>query len=68
MEKPVKDINLSGGENTDMQSSDQIAEKKLRNIVDKIHNLPTPPIVFTQITRVINNPDTSAYEIGGIIS
>ena len=68
MEKPVKDINLSGGENADMQSSDQIAEKKLRNIVDKIHNLPTPPIVFTQITKVINNPYTSAQEIGAIIA
>ncbi len=43
-------------------------EKKLRFIVDKIQNLPTPPIVFTQITKVINNPDTSAYEIGAIIS
>ena len=51
-----------------MQIATENAEKKLRIIVDKIHNLPTPPIVFTQITKVINNPDTSAYEIGGIIA
>lgn len=43
-------------------------EKKIKLVVGKIHNLPTPPIVFTQITRVINNPDTSAYEIASIIS
>lgn len=43
-------------------------EKNMKLIVGKIHNLPTPPIVFTQITRVINNPDTSAYEIAAIIS
>lgn len=51
-----------------MQTTTENAEKKLKIIVDKIHNLPTPPIVFTQITKVINNPDTSAYEIGGIIA
>lgn len=43
-------------------------EKKIKLVVGKIHNLPTPPIVFTQITRVINNPNTSAYEIASIIS
>ncbi len=46
----------------------ETTEKKLKIIVDKIQNLPTPPIVFTQITKVINNPNTSAYEIGAIIS
>ncbi|UCE67825.1 MAG: HDOD domain-containing protein [Candidatus Zixiibacteriota bacterium] len=51
-----------------MQTTAETTEKKLKIIVDKIHNLPTPPIVFTQITKVINNPDTSAYEIGGIIA
>ena len=51
-----------------MITTAETTQKKLKIIVDKIHNLPTPPIVFTQITRVINNPDTSAYEIGGIIA
>ena len=44
------------------------SEKKIKLVVGKIHNLPTPPIVFTQVTRVINNPNTSAYEIASIIS
>ena len=43
-------------------------EKKIKLVVGKIHNLPTPPIVFTQITRVINDPNTSAYGIASIIS
>jgi len=51
-----------------MQAAAETTEKKLKIIVDKIHNLPTPPIVFSQITKVINNPDTSAYEIGAIIA
>jgi putative nucleotidyltransferase with HDIG domain len=51
-----------------MQTAADITEKKLKSVVDKIHNLPTPPIVFTQITKVINNPNTSAYEIGAIIA
>lgn len=51
-----------------MQATSETSEKKLKIIVDKIHNLPTPPIVFSQITRVINNPDASAYEIGAIIA
>jgi putative nucleotidyltransferase with HDIG domain len=51
-----------------MQTAADITEKKLKSVIDKIHNLPTPPIVFTQITKVINNPNTSAYEIGAIIA
>ncbi|MEE9555561.1 MAG: HDOD domain-containing protein [candidate division Zixibacteria bacterium] len=43
-------------------------EKAIKLIVAKIHNLPTPPIVFSQITKVVNNPNTSAYEIASIIS
>lgn len=43
-------------------------EKAIKLVVAKIHNLPTPPIVFTQITKVVNNPNTSAYEIASIIS
>lgn len=51
-----------------METAEEITEKKLEVIVDKVHNLPTPPIVFTQITKVVNNPNTSAHEIGAIIS
>jgi putative nucleotidyltransferase with HDIG domain len=43
-------------------------EKKIKLIVNRIHNLPTPPTVFAQVNKVINNPATSAYQIGGIIA
>lgn len=44
------------------------AEKKIKLIINRIHNLPTPPMVFTQVNKVINDPKTSAYQIGAIIS
>lgn len=43
-------------------------EKKIKLIVNRIHNLPTPPTVFAQVNKVITNPNTSAYQIGAIIS
>jgi len=44
------------------------ADKKIKLIVNRIHNLPTPPLVFTQVNKVIKDPKTSAYQIGAIIS
>lgn len=44
------------------------ADKKIKLIVNRIHNLPTPPLVFTQVNKVLKNPKTSAYQIGAIIS
>jgi putative nucleotidyltransferase with HDIG domain len=41
---------------------------RLQESIGRISNLPTPPMVFEQINRVINNPKTSAYEIAAIIS
>jgi putative nucleotidyltransferase with HDIG domain len=43
-------------------------DKKIKLVVNRIHNLPTPPIVFTQVNKVLNDPKTSAYHIGAIIS
>lgn len=43
------------------------AEDKIASLVGGINNLPTPPIVFTQIQKVLNDPNTSAYEIGSIL-
>lgn len=43
-------------------------EKKIKSIVNRINNLPTPPIVFAQVNKVLNDPDTSAYQIGAILS
>jgi putative nucleotidyltransferase with HDIG domain len=43
-------------------------ETRLNQIISNIRNLPTPPIVFEQIQRVINNPETPVAEVGKIIS
>ncbi len=43
-------------------------ETKLKQIIASIRNLPTPPIVFEQIQRAINNPDTSVNDISAILS
>jgi len=43
-------------------------ENRLKQIISNIRNLPTPPIVFEQIQRVINNPDTSVADIANILS
>jgi len=44
------------------------SDKKIKLIINRIHNLPTPPMVFTQVNKVLNDPKTSAYQIGAIIS
>lgn len=51
-----------------MPEMDAYIEKKIKVIINRIHNLPTPPMVFTQVNKAINNPDTSAYQLGAIIS
>lgn len=43
-------------------------EQQLHALVGDIHKLPTPPLVFTQISRVIDNEDASAYDVAGIIA
>jgi putative nucleotidyltransferase with HDIG domain len=44
------------------------AANKLQQTIGRISNLPTPPLVFQQINRVINDPGTSAYDIAAILS
>ncbi len=42
-----------------------------RPVMDRIkdiQSLPTPPLVFTQINRVINDPQASAYDVAAIVS
>ncbi|RKX20496.1 MAG: hypothetical protein DRP26_01590, partial [Candidatus Zixiibacteriota bacterium] len=51
-----------------MPEIDTSTDKKIRLIVNRIHNLPTPPMVFTQVNKVINDPNASTYQIGVIIS
>jgi putative nucleotidyltransferase with HDIG domain len=43
-------------------------EKKMKLIVNRVQNLPTPPIVFSQICNLINDPEASAYDVAGLIS
>ncbi len=42
-------------------------EEKIARLIGGINNLPTPPIVFTQIQKVLSDPNTSAYNIASIL-
>jgi len=46
---------------------DPAVREKIDGIIGGVNNLPTPPIVFTQIQKVLNNPHTSAYDIAAIL-
>ena len=43
-------------------------EKRIEQIIGGIRNLPTPPIVFEQIQKVINDPDASSAKVAKILS
>ncbi|MBU0983964.1 MAG: HDOD domain-containing protein [candidate division Zixibacteria bacterium] len=43
-------------------------DNKVKQVVSNIRNLPTPPIVFHQIQKVINDPKVSAGQIAKILS
>ncbi|MCK5127172.1 MAG: HDOD domain-containing protein [candidate division Zixibacteria bacterium] len=49
------------------QLIDSGIEEKISKVVGGISNLPTPPIVFSQIQKVLSNPNTSAFDIAAII-
>ena len=42
-------------------------DNKVKQVVSNIRNLPTPPIVFHQIQKVINDPKVSAGQIANIL-
>jgi len=44
------------------------SEEKLRRRLSTISNLPSPPLVFTQITKVISDPKTSVKDVAAIMS
>jgi len=48
--------------------TDNSLEKRLEQIIGNIRSLPTPPIVFDQIQKVINTPDTSVNDVATILS
>ncbi len=43
-------------------------DNKVQMVVSNIRNLPTPPIVFNQIQKAINDPNVSATQIASILS
>lgn len=43
-------------------------DNKVKLVVSNIRNLPTPPIVFNQIQKVINDPNVSANNIASILA
>jgi len=43
-------------------------ENRLQQVISNIRNLPTPPIVFEQIQKVLNNPETSVADVAAILS
>ena len=43
-------------------------DNKARQVISNIRNLPTPPIVFHQIQKVIKDPKVSAAQIASILA
>lgn len=43
-------------------------DNKVKQVVSNIQNLPTPPIVFQQIQKVINDPNCSASMVAAILA
>ena len=43
-------------------------DRTLLDRIKEIQSLPTPPLVFTAINRVINDPKASAYDVASIVS
>jgi len=43
-------------------------DNKVRQVVSNIRNLPTPPIVFHQIQKVLSDPDVSAAQVANILA
>ncbi len=43
-------------------------DNKVKQVISNIRNLPTPPIVFQQIQKVINDPNCSATKVASVLS
>jgi len=43
-------------------------ENKVIRVVENIRNLPTPPIVFHQIQKVISDPNSSAAQVAAVLA
>jgi putative nucleotidyltransferase with HDIG domain len=51
-----------------MITADAAKEKKMKLIVGKIRNLPTPSPVFAEITKMISDPNVATSAIADVIS
>jgi putative nucleotidyltransferase with HDIG domain len=43
-------------------------DNRVKQVISNIRNLPTPPIVFHQIQKAINDPNVSAGQVAAILS
>ena len=46
----------------------EAVQNRVEDLISGIDNLPTPPMVYTRINEAIRNPNSSAYQLGSIIS
>lgn len=53
---------------TTAESQSLAIDNKVKQVISNIRNLPTPPIVFHQIQKVINDPKCSATQIAAILA
>ena len=51
-----------------MTTEDAIVDNKVKRVISNIRNLPTPPIVFHQIQKVINDPNSSAAHVAAVLA
>lgn len=51
-----------------MTTTANTIDNKARQIISNIRNLPTPPIVFNQIQKVLNDENVSAAQVASILA
>ena len=49
-------------------TTDTALDNKVKRVVSNIRNLPTPPVVFHQIQKVINDPSVNATQVASILA
>ncbi|HKK21827.1 MAG TPA: HDOD domain-containing protein, partial [candidate division Zixibacteria bacterium] len=49
-------------------TTESALDNKVKRVVSNIRNLPTPPIVFHQIQKVINDPNVNATQVASILA
>jgi len=44
-----------------------LVNPELKHLISRIHSLPSVPVIYTELMRVLQSPEVSAKEIGSII-